>query len=182
MEDKRIFLHICCAPCLTYPLKVLREEGYEITGFWYNPNIHPYTEYSLRLSTLKSFAESQNLQVVYEDDYALEEFIRQVVYREDNRCPVCYYMRLKRTAQKAKELGYKLFSTTLLVSPYQKHDLIKDIGYLLAKEFGLEFYYKDFRVGYSEGVKLSKEYGLYRQKYCGCIYSEKDRYWREGKK
>lgn len=182
MENKRIFLHICCAPCLTYPLKVLREENFEVIGFWYNPNIHPYTEYSLRLSTLKEFSEKQNLQVVYEDDYALESFIREVVYREIDRCPVCYYMRLKKTVEKAKELGYSLFSTTMLVSPYQKHDLIKNIAYYLSNEYKIEFYYQDFRDGYKEGIKMSKEYGLYRQKYCGCIYSEKDRFWKGGKK
>jgi len=88
MTDKRLFLHICCAPCLTYPLKRLREEGFDITGFWYNPNIHPYTEYLMRLNTLKDFAEKQSLPVVYEDDYALEEFIRQVVYRIDALCVI----------------------------------------------------------------------------------------------
>ncbi|ACI19710.1 epoxyqueuosine reductase QueH [Dictyoglomus thermophilum] len=182
MTNKKIFIHICCAPCLTYPLKVLREKNFDVTGFWYNPNIHPYTEYSMRLNTLKDFAENQNLPVVYEDDYALEEFIRQVVYREKERCPVCYYMRLKKTVEKAKELGFNLFSTTMLVSPYQRHDLIKDIANYLANEYKIEFYYEDFRVGYREGVNLSKEYGLYRQKYCGCIYSEKDRYYKGGKK
>jgi len=95
---------------------------------------------------------------------------------------VCYYMRLKKTVEKAKELGFDLFSTTLLVSPYQKHDLIKEIANYLANEYKIEFYYEDFRVGYREGVNLSKEYGLYRQKYCGCIYSEKDRYYKGGKK
>ncbi|HOP94774.1 MAG TPA: epoxyqueuosine reductase QueH [Dictyoglomaceae bacterium] len=182
MEDKKIFLHICCAPCLTYPLKILREEEFDITGFWYNPNIHPYTEYSMRLNTLKDFAERQELQVVYEDDYDLDGFIRQVVFRENNRCPVCYYIRLKKTVMRAKELGFSTFSTTMLVSPYQKHEMIKNIGNLLADEYGIFFYYRDFRPGYREGVSLSKEYGLYRQKYCGCIYSEKERYWRKGEK
>lgn len=178
MENRKIFLHICCAPCLTYPLKVLREENFEVVGFWYNPNIHPYTEYVMRLNTLKEFSERQNLQVIYEDDYALEEFIREVVYRENNRCSVCYHMRLKKTVEKAKELGYTLFCTTMLVSPYQKHELIKNIAYYLSDEYKIEFYYRDFREGYREGVNLSKEYGLYRQKYCGCIYSEKERFWK----
>ncbi|HOJ92961.1 MAG TPA: epoxyqueuosine reductase QueH [Dictyoglomaceae bacterium] len=182
MENNKLFLHICCASCLTYPLKILREEEVEITGFWYNPNIHPYTEYSMRLNTLKDFAERQEFQVVYEDDYDLEGFIRQVVFRENNRCPVCYYMRLKKTVIKAKELGFSNFSTTMLVSPYQKHEMIKNIGNLLADEYGIFFYYRDFRPRYREGVSLSKEYGLYRQRYCGCIYSEKERYWRKGEK
>ena len=177
MKDK-IFLHICCAVCLIYPLKNIREEGYEVIGFWYNPNIHPYQEYKMRLETLKSFSKSQNLEVVYEDDYDLEGFIREIVFREKDRCPSCYYMRLRKTAQKAKELGFKKFSTTLLVSPYQKHELIKNIGELLAKEFDLEFFYKDFKSGYREGINTAKELNLYRQKYCGCIYSEKERFWK----
>lgn len=181
MRDETLF-HICCAVCLIYPLKNMREEGYKIVGFWYNPNIHPYLEYKMRLETLKSFSESQNLEVIYEDDYNLEGFIREVVFRENDRCPPCYYMRLRKTAQKAKELGFKRFSTTLLVSPYQKHELIKNIGDLLAKEFDLEFFYKDFRSGYREGMNIAKELNLYRQKYCGCIYSEKERFWKGVKK
>lgn len=181
MKDK-ILLHICCAGCLVYPLKSMREEGYDIKGFWYNPNIHPYQEYKLRLETLRIFSEYQNLDVIYADDYDLEGFIREVVFREKERCPVCYYIRLRKTAQKAKELGFERFSTTLLVSPYQKHELIRNIGDLLAKEFNLEFFYKDFREGYKEGINIIRELNLYRQKYCGCIYSEKERFWKGVKK
>jgi predicted adenine nucleotide alpha hydrolase (AANH) superfamily ATPase len=179
---EKILLHICCAVCLAYPLKYLREQEFEIIGFWYNPNIHPYQEYKLRLETLKNFSQAQNLQVIYDNDYDLEGFIRDIVYRENNRCPVCYYKRLRRTAETSKNLGYKKFSTTLLVSPYQNHELIKNIGYLLEKEFNLEFFYKDFRDGYREGINIAKEFNLYRQKYCGCIYSEKERFLKGGKK
>lgn len=177
-----ILFHICCAGCLAYPLENMREEGYEIKGFWYNPNIHPYQEYKLRLEALRSFSEIKNLSAIYEDDYDLEGFIREVVFREKDRCPVCYYIRLRRTAQKAKELGFKNFSTTLLVSPYQKHEVIKNIGELLAKEFNLEFFYKDFRGGYREGLTIIKELNLYKQKYCGCIYSEKEIFGKGVKK
>ncbi|MCX7846342.1 MAG: epoxyqueuosine reductase QueH [Dictyoglomaceae bacterium] len=180
MKDE-ILLHICCSNCIPYPLKSMREEGYKVKGFWYNPNIHPYQEYKLRLEALKIFSEYQSLDIIYEDDYDLEGFLREVVFRENNRCPVCYYIRLKKTAQKAKELGFERFSTTLLVSPYQKHELIKNIGELLAEEFNLEFFYKDFRVGYREGINIVRELNLYRQKYCGCIYSEKERF-RKGVK
>ncbi|MEN2984039.1 MAG: epoxyqueuosine reductase QueH [Dictyoglomaceae bacterium] len=179
---KEILFHICCSVCLAYPLKKMREEGYIVKGFWYNPNIHPFQEYKLRLEALKTFSELQNLEIIYEDDYDLEGFIREVVFREKNRCAVCYYIRLRKTAQKTKELGLKSFSTTLLVSPYQNHELIKNISELLEKEFNLEFFYKDFREGYKESINIIKELNLYRQKYCGCIYSEKERFWKGVKK
>ena len=179
--EKRMLLHICCAPCLLYPLKVLQEEGWHITGFWYNPNIHPYTEYRNRLNALKEYAHRIGLEVIYQDHYDLEGFLRQVVFRENHRCPVCYFMRMARTALEARERGYAYFSTTLLVSPYQQHDIIRDIGYNLEKEYGINFCYRDFREGYREGVELSRQLELYRQKYCGCIYSERDRYLKTKK-
>ncbi len=171
-----LLLHICCAPCACYPYKKLSAAGITTRGFFYNPNIHPYTEYQKRLQALKKLADIRQLQVIYRDDYQLEEFLRQVAHSESERCRICYYMRLSATAQVAKHGRFNAFSSTLLYSIYQKHELIKEIGLNVGKQHGIEFYYQDFRPGWREGISLSKEYDLYRQQYCGCIYSERDRY------
>jgi predicted adenine nucleotide alpha hydrolase (AANH) superfamily ATPase len=151
----------------------------EVTGYFFNPNIHPYTEWRARRETLAGFAEAAGLPVIFDDEYLLEEFIRGVVNREAERCAFCYTMRLHRTAVTARENNFDAFSTTLLVSPYQKHGLIREIGQSVAGEAGVKFLYRDFRPGYREATALSKELGMYRQKYCGCIYSEKERYYKE---
>lgn len=173
-------IHICCANCLIYPLKVLHEAGWEMTGFFYNPNIHPYQEYQRRLETLRGYETQAGLKMIYRDEYDLETFLRGVVYREHERCRYCYYSRLEATAHMAKSGGFDAFTTTLLYSKYQNHSVIKEIGESLAKQFSVSFYYEDFRKGWQEGIRESKAMGLYRQQYCGCIYSEKERYW--GKK
>lgn len=172
----KILLHACCGPCSIYPVSYLRQEGHDIRGYFYNPNIHPYTEFKKRIETFTQFAKDENLPIIVDDDYQLEEFLRQAVFREGERCRVCYRMRLVRAAQVAKKGGFDAFSTTLLVSPFQKHNLIKDIGTAIAEELGIPFSYYDFRPGYKEAVRISKEAGMYRQQYCGCIYSEGDRY------
>ncbi|MDP2863184.1 MAG: epoxyqueuosine reductase QueH [Desulfobacterales bacterium] len=172
----KILLHICCAPCSIYPVKTLRSEGMNPTGFFYNNNIHPYTEYVKRRDALAQYAKLIGLGVVFRDDYDLEGFLRATVFREANRCAFCYFERLNATAHYAKEAGYDSFTTTLLYSIYQKHDLIKEIGESAGKSAGIPFYYRDFRPGWKEGVNESKRLELYRQKYCGCIFSEKERY------
>ncbi len=174
----KLLLHTCCAPCLTYPYKILSEEGVQVSAFSYNPNIHPFTEYTKRLHCVKDYTGERGIKLIIKDDYALEEFIRQVVFRENNRCGICYRIRLAETAKTAKSGKFDAFSTTMLISPHQKHDLIKSIGESVAAEFGINFFYKDFRDGYKESIHLSKDAGLYRQQYCGCIYSEKERYRR----
>lgn len=174
----RILLHICCGPCATYPYEVLNKAGFKITGFFYNPNIHPFKEYEKRLKVLEDYAEKVGLTVIYKDEYDLEEFLRRVVYREAIRCQFCYYLRLREAARTAREGGFDAFTTTLLVSPYQDHNLIQEVSRSVGEEVGIAFHYEDFRPGYNRGIQLSKEYGLYRQSYCGCIYSEKERYLR----
>lgn len=145
-------------------------------GLYYNPNIHPYQEYLRRLEGLEQVAEALDFEVIYLSEYDMEKYFREVVYRENQRCRVCYYMRLKRTAQVAKHGNFDAFTTTLLVSPFQNQDLIKEIGEQAGKEVGVPFLFQDFRSGFKETVNRSKEMGIYRQQYCGCIYSEKDRY------
>lgn len=173
----KLLLHICCGPCSIYPVQELRKDM-EVTGYFYNPNIHPYTEWRARKETLADYAAGIGLPVMIDDRYLLEDFIREVVYRETERCAFCYTMRLKQTAAMAREKNFDAVSTTLLVSPYQKHELIREIGESVAKEAGLQFVYRDFRQGYREATARSRELGMYRQKYCGCIYSEKERYYR----
>ncbi len=174
-----ILLHSCCGPCATFPVKALREMGHSICGYFYNPNIHPYKEYEERLLTFKDYAVKADLPIIIEDRYDLNQFLRLTAFREDNRCQFCYRMRLSETAQYARDHNFEAFSSTLLVSPFQKHDLIREIGQRVARQFSIAFFYHDFRPGYQEGVIMSKEMQLYRQPYCGCIYSERDRYRKE---
>ena len=176
----KILMHICCAPCTIYPLRILREMGHEVRGFFYNPNIHPYLEYRRRLDTLKDYAGRNDLEVLAEADYTLEEFFRTITFREKDRCRYCYDLRLTRTAAMARSGGFDGFTTTILYSRFQNHDLVRETGEALAKQTGMSFFYLDFRDGWKEGVEASKKLGLYRQQYCGCIYSEKERY-AEGK-
>lgn len=177
----KTLLHICCAPCSIYPVSSLRADGIDPTGFFYNNNIHPYTEYVKRRDALVQYATPKGLEVVFRDDYDLEGFLRATLFREANRCYFCYLERLNATALYARQAGFDSFTTTLLYSIYQKHDLIKEIGESAGKSAGIPFYYRDFRLGWKEGVNESKRLELYRQKYCGCIYSEKERYLKKAK-
>ena len=150
-------------------------------GYFFNPNIHPYQEYQKRLGTLRKYSEEVGLKVIYRDEYLLEEFLRNVSQRPEERCLYCYSIRLEATAQEAKRQAFDQFSTTLLQSAHQNHNLIKETGERVAKEVGIPFYYEDFRQGWRKGVEVSKAMGLYRQQYCGCIYSEKERFLNKNK-
>lgn len=172
-SEIKLLMHTCCAPCSIFCIDSLREEGIEPTLYWYNPNIHPYTEYRARRDTLKEYAQSININVIFKEDYGLDEFCRNVIGDLNNRCSnYCYRVRLEQTAKYAKENGYNAISTTLLVSPYQQHEKIEKIGKEVAKRYGLEFVYRDFRVGFRQGQQKARKLGLYMQKYCGCIFSE----------
>jgi predicted adenine nucleotide alpha hydrolase (AANH) superfamily ATPase len=172
----KILLHICCANCAIYPLERIKERGDQVVGYFFNPNIHPYQEYQKRLESLRRYSEEVGLEVVYRDEYLLEEFLRNVSHRPEERCQYCYTTRLEATAKEAKKTGFDAFSTTLLQSAHQNHQLIKQTGECLAEEFGISFYYEDFRQGWRKGAEVSRAMGLYRQQYCGCIYSERDRF------
>lgn len=174
----KILLHICCGPCSIFPVDELRADGHELHGFFYNPNIHPFTEHEKRLETLEKYAEEINLPLIEGPRYELEKYLREVVFRESERCLLCYRMRLTQTAKFARKGKFDAISSTLLYSRFQKHDLIREMGLEAAKEEGLKFLYMDFREGWKEGVVRSKEMGMYRQQYCGCIYSEKERYFK----
>ncbi len=173
----KLLMHTCCAPCSVYCIDSLRNEGIEPTVYWYNPNIHPYMEYKARRDCLKEYTKSINVEAIFKEDYGLDEFCKNVICDLQNRCQnYCYKVRLEQTAKYAKENGFDTISTTLLVSPYQKHDILKEQGEEIAKKYGLEFLYRDFRVGFREGQAKARELGLYMQKYCGCVFSEEDRY------
>ena len=173
---KHILFHICCAPCALYPYFRLKEEGFEPTGYFYNPNIHPYREYKKRLDTVRDFSSRVGLEVRYRDSYDLDPFLVRIAGKGAGRCEHCYRMRLDAAAAAAHEHNVPVFTTSLLYSKFQKHDLIKGVAQETAAEHGIEFYYEDFRRGWREGIMESRAMGLYRQQYCGCIYSEQERY------
>jgi predicted adenine nucleotide alpha hydrolase (AANH) superfamily ATPase len=172
----KLLLHICCAPCAIYPVGRLRTDGHEPMGFFYRHNIHPYTECLKRQETLKGYADSIELGVIYQKGYDLEGFLQKAVYRESNRCLACYHDRLQTTALLAKQGKFEGFSTTLLYSKFQQHEIIRAMGEAIGRTIGIAFFYEDFRKGWKEGIEASKRLNLYRQQYCGCIYSEKERY------
>ncbi len=178
MSAKRIniLLHICCAPCAVCPVAELRAQGMAVTGFFYNHNIHPYQEYRRRLDAVASYAEKVSLDVMYRDEYRLEEFLAAVAVEPENRCRYCYASRLEKTAEAAAAGGFESYTSTLLYSRYQNHDTIRQLGEEAGRKYGVAFHYADFRRFWQEGIRVSKSMGLYRQQYCGCIYSEKERY------
>ncbi len=167
----KLLIHLCCGPCAIYPVKMLREAGHEVQGFFYNPNIHPYQEFTRRAAVLEEYAGKVGLPVIWERSYDLEGFLRLVAFREAERCRFCYHLRLAAAARAAKEGTFDAFTTSLLYSRFHEHDLIREIGEKVAKMEKVLFYYQDFRSGWFEGVAKSREFGLYRQSDCGCIFS-----------
>ena len=173
----KLLMHTCCAPCSVYCIDSLRGEGIEPTVYWYNPNIHPYMEYKSRRDCLKEYTQSIGVQAIFEEEYGLDKFCENVIGNLKTRCTdYCYRVRLEQTAKYAKEHGFDTITTTLFVSPYQKHEELKQILEEIAKKYELNFLYRDFRVGFREGQAKARELGLYMQKYCGCIFSEEMRY------
>lgn len=176
LRMKKLLLHICCGPCGIYPSGKLREEGFEVEGLFYNPNIHPESEFLRRRDSVYELSRKASLKVNFQD-YIPEDFFAKVgTYTEKpQRCSICWELRLKKTALFARENNFDGFSTTLLVSPYQSQDRIKEIGEHISREEGIEFFYRDFRGGFRDAQKQAKEMGLYLQKYCGCVYSQAER-------
>ena len=180
MKDN-LLLHCCCAPCSVSCVKSLRDENIEPRLFWYNPNIHPYTEYKSRLVCLTEFARNENLDLTLIDEYGLRFFLKNICHGnfdddKENRCQKCYKLRLEKAASFASREGFKAFSTTLLISPYQAHEAIKHLGEDLAVKYSIEFLYRDFRPLFREGQARARAANMYAQKYCGCVFSEEERY------
>jgi len=173
----KLLVHTCCGPCFVAPHRALREEDdFDVHAMWFNPNIHPWTEYKKRLDAFLEYTERENVPTIVKDEYRLEDFLRKIAFREGSRCSICYYERLKYAAIIAKKGNFDAFTTTLLYSKFQKHEIIRQTGEALGREYGVRFLYRDFRELWKEGIERSKELGMYRQQYCGCIYSEKERY------
>ena len=172
----RMLVHVCCGPCAVYPMQRLALAGYGLTGFFYNPNIHPYQEFRRRLDAALALSRAKGWPMLVDERYGLRDYLRQVVFDEDRRCRHCYDMRLRHVAERAKTGGYDAFTTTLLYSTWQNHDLIRARAEWWAMQYRVGFYYEDFRQGWQEGIDESVRLGLYRQPYCGCIYSEQERY------
>lgn len=174
----RVLLHTCCAPCTTYSRQALQALGHEVRGYFINPNIHPYKEFLRRLDTFRDYMEATSFEAEVCSEYGLRGFLESGQTQGKDRCGACYAMRLTPTAYKAKREGYGAFTTTLLISPYQNHDLIADVANEIAGQVGVSFLYVDLRPGYGSSIEMSKSLGLYRQPYCGCIFSEEERYRR----
>ena len=168
-----LLLHICCSPCLCHPLQALADEGFSVAGLWYNPNVHPYTEYAARRESLAKYADAKGLKVDYLDEYPLEQIVSLL---SKDRCQACYRLRLERTAAEAVRRGLTAFSSTLLYSIHQQHELVRAAGEEMGVKYSIVFLYRDFRPGWQKGREMAREAGLYRQQYCGCIFSERDRF------
>lgn len=170
-------MHMCCGPCSIHPLECLEKEEMTVMGFFYRHNIHPYQECMKREETLKNYCDTLGIKVICQKTYEVERFLQSVVFREKDRCRFCYHDRLNAAAKIAKKGKFDAFTSTLLYSKFQNHDLIRSTGEAIGKKEGVNFLYRDFRKGWKEGIQASKALKMYRQQYCGCIYSEKDRFW-----
>ena len=178
----KLLLHACCAPCLMAPYKHLSED-FEVTVFRYNPNIQPYREYLRRLRSIRDYAKERKIPLIEDLSYPVEDWLLKasLLSKKSNvlRCRFCYADRIYKTAMVAKMRGFDMFSTTLLLAPYQKHEIVREIGEKISRRVGIEFHYEDMRIWFEESEEMARKSGVYRQGYCGCIFSEVDRYWKE---
>ncbi len=172
----KLLLHICCAPCIAAPLGELKRQGADVTGFFFNPNIHPLIEFRKRLRAVEVFQEQEKLPVIYRPEYGLDAFLRQITPDTPERCTICYKTRIDATAAAAREEGFDAFTTSLLFSKHQGHDTIKAIAQQASEREGVRFHYADLRYLVDESRTIARKRSLYRQQYCGCIFSEYERY------
>jgi len=175
----KILLHSCCGPCSIAILDKFAKEQQDIISYFFNPNIHPFTEHKARKNAWLELMQQTQTEHILDASYPLEDWLKQVAQEYEDRCGFCYAIRLKAAAKVAKENSCTAFTTSLLISPYQKHDIIKEIGETIGKIEGIPFYYEDFRPLFKPGQQMAREVNLYMQKYCGCIYSEKERYCKK---
>jgi predicted adenine nucleotide alpha hydrolase (AANH) superfamily ATPase len=178
----RLLFHACCGPCLAAPARALAAEGYDILAYWYNPNVQPYREYRRRLAAFGELVAREGWRAEVDDRYDVEYFLRDVVRSREGRCPRCYYERLSRAAARAAAEGCDAFTTTLLISRHQDHDAVLEAGARAAAEAGVDFLPRDFRPLEAASHQLARQMGLYLQGYCGCIYSEEERYRKREKR
>lgn len=180
----KLLIHSCCAPCSSYVLEYL-SNYFDITVYYYNPNIYPEEEYLKRVEEQQRFIQaiplSSKVQFI-SGEYRPEDYYRKVKGLEDepeggSRCFVCFELRLKEAAKTAADNGFEYFTTTLSISPYKNAEKLNEIGNKLGSEYGVSYLPSDFKKknGYKRSIELSNEYKLYRQDYCGCVYSKRDR-------
>lgn len=174
----KILLNVCCAPDATHTINALREAGYEPVTFFYNPNIHPRGEYYKRVADMEKLAGISSVENVPDVPYDIEEWFSLCkLYAGEpergKRCEICFRMRMEKTAQKAKELAVEIFATTLTISPHKDMALINRLGKEAAEKYNVKYLESNFKKqdGFKKSIVLSREYGLYRQDYCGCSYS-----------
>ena len=174
----KLLFHCCCGPCAAACVDNFAAENIAPVLFWYNPNIHLFAEYQSRRDSLFTLANAKGLPITEIDEYGLRLFLRETGGETEvpGRCEICYRLRLKKTAAYAAENGFDAFSTSLLISPYQRHESIRRTGEEIAARYGIDFFYRDFRPLFREGQANARELGLYMQKYCGCIYSDEERH------
>ena len=180
-----ILLHICCGPCSIYPVKYFKEKNISFKGYFYNPNIHPYKEFRQRIKALEEVQRILEFDIIWDKEYGLRKFIKETFMLWDKpgkRCERCYFMRLKATVKKALEIKAEAFTSTLLLSIHQNHQIIKEMAEELSFYYKIPFFYEDFRKGYKESHEEAKNLDIYTQGYCGCIFSEEERYYKKRKK
>lgn len=177
----KVLLHMCCGPCSTYPVELFNQKGIEFEVFFYNPNIHPIEEYEKRKENAFKLSEIKSFKINYLHEFSQNEW-ENYTGSDESRCRMCYAVRLEKSAMYARDNGFDFFTTSLLVSPYQQHDLIKELGEKFAKKYDINFYYEDIRPNFREGQQIAKDLELYRQKFCGCIVSYNEAQERKNKK
>ncbi len=178
-----ILLHACCGPCTIFPLLSLREQGHTVTGVFVNPNIHPLNEYLRRRDAMVQCAEKLDLPMIWIDEaWDIQNWTYTVSALQNqgqSRCSYCYASRFDTCAKLAKEQNFDAFCSSLLYSTFQNHEDIIKQAQIVSKKYATQFYYEDFRLGWQKGIDISKEFNLYRQNYCGCIYSEAERFTKK---
>jgi len=171
MNAEGVLVHVCCAHCSAYTLQFWQRQGYRVAAFWFNPNIHPVEEHELRLAALKELAAEMQIPLHISPGYDAGIYFSSIGQNQAGRCPLCFQLRLEQTAREARKRGFGAFSTSLLISPHQQHDDLMLEGYEIAQKTGLVFLYSDLRRRYSDSRVMTKNRHLYRQHYCGCIFS-----------
>ncbi|CAK7004561.1 MAG: Epoxyqueuosine reductase QueH [Desulfovibrio sp.] len=179
----RVLLHVCCGPCGISPIRALLGEGCAVSGWFYNPNVHPLAEYLRRREGAREVAAAHDIEMLFppagETEYDVAAWCRESLAPNVDRCAYCRESRFNRAAKEAKERGFDAFTSSLLYSRRQNHEGMKDAGEKAAALYGVPFLYRDFRPYWQEGINASKELGIYRQQHCGCVFSEQERYTRE---
>lgn len=179
----RILLHVCCGPCAIVPLRELLGEGHSVAAWFYNPNIHPLAEFLRRREGAERVAAAHGVDILFPPEtgteYDIAAWCRDALASGTERCVRCREMRFDAAARATRERGFDAFTSSLLYSRRQDHEGMRNAGEKSSAAYAVSFLYRDFRPRWQEGVIASRELGIYRQRYCGCIFSEEERYGNE---